>query len=120
MAMPAPPKGVTSVILDQFASTPLSMKLLSPFRAPFARISWLPAPRWVASTISVFVPAVRPRISMKLRLTSGSESIVSRSITHPSWILSLKQKRLGANCDLFLCAADLKLKLKPGHLRDSN
>jgi hypothetical protein len=74
-----PPKGVTSVILELllFASTPFSMKLLSPLRAPLARISWLPALSWVASTISVFVPAVRPRISVKLRSTSGKSTTVS-------------------------------------------
>ena len=45
--MPPPLLGVASVILapSLFESTPFNMKLLSPLRAPFARISWLPDPR---------------------------------------------------------------------------
>ena len=35
-------------------------------------------------------------------------------------VLSLKERRLGANLDVFFCAADRQLNLQPTHLGDSN
>jgi hypothetical protein len=44
---------------------------------------------WVASTIAVFVLAVRPGISVKLRLTSGNSSIVFQSTTRLRVVFSV-------------------------------
>jgi hypothetical protein len=71
--------------------------------------------------MSVFVPAVRPRISVKLRSTSGNSSNRGPTNNPPqSAVLGLKERRCGANRDLFLCAAERELNLQPVHLGNLN
>src|SRR5260370_24629108 len=45
---------------------------------------------------------------------------VSIDDSSESGVLCLKERRLGANRDLFLCAADRELNLHPAHLGDLN
>src|SRR6202007_3257219 len=45
---------------------------------------------------------------------------VSIDDSSESGVLSLKERRLGTNRDLFFCAADRQLNLQPAHLGDLN
>src|SRR5260370_40559676 len=45
---------------------------------------------------------------------------VSFDDSSESGVLGLKERRLGANRDVFLCAAERELNLKPAHLGDLN
>src|SRR5258708_35786246 len=45
---------------------------------------------------------------------------VSIDDSSESGVLGLKERRLGANRDLFLCAAERELNLQPAHLGDLN